>query len=377
MNTQTTGRPTGRARRGRELLARRRRPRGSSRWWSCPSTCGACRSAPSASSPVRVGAATGRSDLETARGLAERVAIAVERVLLWGESRAAERAATRHAGQLRRLMEAALAVNAPLAEPEVLRVLADHARRVLGADRPPSWLPVSSTPRSDGPGLVEVASPATPGGRPRSRARRQCACDLVAASDRPLRRPAGSTRPPIPSAPASRSAPGARCRSPWLAVPARRRVGATRPGHRGARRAGRSVQHRGRVGHGPAGPDGVGGPENARLYQAVQGNEHRLRAVVESSPLAIAELDLTGDGPVVERRGGHPVRLGRRAPTDVPGGVVAATTRAGVGAGASCGTGRRTARPRWARDLATTGPQRRDCSSCRCRPRRCSTTTGR
>ena len=34
---------------------------------------------------------------------------------------------------------------------------------------------------------------------------------------------------------------------------------------------------------------------NARLYQAVQSNEHRLRAVVESSPLAIAEVDMTGD----------------------------------------------------------------------------------
>jgi PAS domain S-box-containing protein len=36
---------------------------------------------------------------------------------------------------------------------------------------------------------------------------------------------------------------------------------------------------------------------NARLYQAVQSNEHRLRAVVESSPLAIAEVDLTAGRP--------------------------------------------------------------------------------
>ena len=34
---------------------------------------------------------------------------------------------------------------------------------------------------------------------------------------------------------------------------------------------------------------------NARLYQAVQSNEHRLRAVVESSPLAIAEVDMAGE----------------------------------------------------------------------------------
>src|ERR1700681_789593 len=76
-----------------------------------------------------------RSDLETAGGLAERVAIAVERVLLWGESRQAEQAATRHAAQLRRLMEAALAVNAPLAESQVLRVLSEHGRRVLDAEQ--------------------------------------------------------------------------------------------------------------------------------------------------------------------------------------------------------------------------------------------------
>ena len=34
--------------------------------------------------------------------------------------------------------------------------------------------------------------------------------------------------------------------------------------------------------------------DNVRLHQAVQGNEERLRTVVESSPLAIAELDLQG-----------------------------------------------------------------------------------
>ena len=49
---------------------------------------------------------------------------------------------------------------------------------------------------------------------------------------------------------------------------------------------------------------------NARLYQAVQSNEHRLRAVVESSPLAIAEVDMTRGGPVVERGGQHACSAG-------------------------------------------------------------------
>ena len=90
-----------------------------------------------------------RSDLETAAGLAERVAIAIERVLLWGESRQAEQAATRHAAQLRRLMEAALAVNAPLAEPQVLRVLSEHADASSTPSRRWSWCsPPASPPPS-------------------------------------------------------------------------------------------------------------------------------------------------------------------------------------------------------------------------------------
>jgi len=47
-----------------------------------------------------------RSDLETAKGVAERVAIAVERVLLWRESREAEQAATQRAAENTRLYHA-------------------------------------------------------------------------------------------------------------------------------------------------------------------------------------------------------------------------------------------------------------------------------
>ena len=35
--------------------------------------------------------------------------------------------------------------------------------------------------------------------------------------------------------------------------------------------------------------------DNARLYQAVESNEERLRALVEAAPLAIVELSLGGE----------------------------------------------------------------------------------
>jgi PAS domain S-box-containing protein len=231
------------------------------------------------------------SDLDTARGLAERVAIAVERVLLWRESRAAEGAATRNAGQLRRLMEAALAVNAPLAESEVLRVVADNARRILGADAA-VVAPVTEGP--DGPGLPEVSSPAVLSAA--DAALVAVACDLVASGDRPVRWP-------WPDDPADAGhrvngdglSAGAGPATPWLAVPLADASGST----------GRAIVVIG----GPGGPFNTEDESvmvllaqmasvalvNARLYQAVQSNEHRLRAVVESSPLAIAEVDLTGD----------------------------------------------------------------------------------
>jgi len=233
------------------------------------------------------------SDLDTARGLAERVAIAVERVLLWRESRAAERAATRNAGQLRRLMEAALAVNAPLAESEVLRVVADHARRILGAD---AAVVAPVTAVSDGPGLVEVCSPAVLG--PSEAALVSVACDLVATSDRPVRWPGadgadGAGRALHTDGPGTSAVVGAAV--PWLAVPLADASGST----------GRVIVVIG----GPGGPFNTEDESvmvllaqmasvalvNARLYQAVQSNEHRLRAVVESSPLAIAEVDLAGE----------------------------------------------------------------------------------
>jgi PAS domain S-box-containing protein len=234
-----------------------------------------------------------RSDLETAAGLAERVAIAVERVLLWGESRQAEQAATRHAAQLRRLMEAALAVNAPLAEPQVLRVLSEHGRRVLDAEQavvivlPPGEL----TPLTDESGAeVAVSAPAAV---PDSLSPVvQAASRLVARANRPLRNTGGLDDVSDPALAAELSASGARA-VPWMAVPL---VDST-----GTRN--RAIVVLGRERSFNAEDESVlvllaqmatVALDNARLYQAVQGNEQRLQAVVESSPLAIAELDLSG-----------------------------------------------------------------------------------
>jgi len=238
-----------------------------------------------------------RSDLETAAGLAERVAIAIERVLLWGESRQAEQAATRHAAQLRRLMEAALAVNAPLAEPQVLRVLSEHARRVLDAEQAVVLvLPSDALHSIEGPSWagesgaeVEVSAPT---GLPDAVSRVvQVAGRLVATANRPLRDTGELDELADPAAP--QSAPSDTRAVPWMAVPL---VDSTATRNRVI-----VVLGRGRSFN--AEDESVlvllaqmatVALDNARLYQAVQGNEQRLQAVVESSPLAIAELDLQG-----------------------------------------------------------------------------------
>jgi len=261
------------------------------------------------------------SDLETAHGLADRVAVAVERVLLWRESRGAEEAAIARADQLRRLTEAALAVNAPLAEAEILRVLADHARQVLGARR----AAVCTIPRRQREGdpddfqvLAAVCSPevvATEIGEVVG-----TACDLVAEFERPLRS-AGGRRSPLGVGPGDDGSgealveglpDGVKLDSsrvpvgtePWIAVPLPTPTGGSR----------RVIVAEGvsptRLEAGSALPGGFGTPDesvlvllaqiasvalvNADLYQEVRGSERRLRAVVESSPLAIAELAMNG-----------------------------------------------------------------------------------
>ncbi|MHB8439761.1 MAG: GAF domain-containing protein [Acidimicrobiales bacterium] len=215
-----------------------------------------------------------RSDLDTALGLAERVAIAVERVLLWRETRNAEVAATRSASQLRRLVEAALGVNAALEEPEVLRVLADHARHVVDA----TLAIVASTGRRDAL-VVELVSKGEVVSSMPDEGLVEDACRKVLESQHPMRSP----RAP--------SAAG------WIGLPLAGSLGPDSAGRRAL-----VVFH-------PPDREFPGevesllvllaqmasvALENARLYQAVQGNEERLRAVVDSSPLAIAELDVHG-----------------------------------------------------------------------------------
>jgi PAS domain S-box-containing protein len=238
-----------------------------------------------------------RSDLETARGLAERVAIAVERVLLWSESRQAELAATRHAGQLRRLMEAALAVNAPLAEPQVLRVVSEHARRVLDADqsvvlvipadaRADAGAAVEGLPEVDSFPEVEVTAPT---GLSDVALMVYAACRAVTRTNRPMR-----SDDEVDADPAMVVVDPHDGRTvPWVAVPLGDSTGVNP----------RALVVLGRDRAFNAEDESVlvllaqmatVALDNARLYQAVQGNEQRLQAVVESSPVAIAELDLHG-----------------------------------------------------------------------------------
>ncbi|HUC38283.1 MAG TPA: ATP-binding protein [Acidimicrobiales bacterium] len=280
------------------------------------------------------------SDLETAHGLAERVAVAIERVLLWRESRGAEEEAVARASQLRVLMEAALAVNAPLSEPEILAVLAEHARRVMGSER--AW--VCTLPRSgQRPADERRPTEASLAGREHADAYEgeaavmavvsspavapeelgelvPAVCDLVVEFDQPLRS-AGARRPTaIGSQQQEGDAPEVddlpdglqfelsrvpKAEKPWIAVPVPGAYGQGRrvivlEGMSGAERSSPWAQ-----------ADAFGAQDesvlellaqiasvalvNAHLYQEVRGSERRLRAVVESSPLAIAELSPGGD----------------------------------------------------------------------------------
>ena len=120
----------------------------------------------------------------------------------------------------------------------------------------------------------------------------QAASRLVAGANRPLRNAGGLDEVGDPAMAAALATSGARA-VPWMAVPL---VDST-----GTRN--RAIVVLGRERSFNAEDESVlvllaqmatVALDNARLYQAVQGNEQRLQAVVESSPLAIAELDLSG-----------------------------------------------------------------------------------
>jgi len=221
-----------------------------------------------------------RSDLDAARSLAGRVGVAMERVRLWREGRETEHAATRHAEQLARLVDAALAVNAPLVEHDVLDLLAEHARRVLEAERAVVFSPATEA-------QVEAAAAIGSGApqNPLSLAARE----LVRAARRPLR--SSESRPEH----------GGDSMLAWAEVsPARQWIGM--PIRSGG--ADRVLVVVGHVGQGFDAEDesmlillgqlAASALDNARLYGTIHENEQRLSAAVESSPLAIAELDLEG-----------------------------------------------------------------------------------
>jgi PAS domain S-box-containing protein len=237
------------------------------------------------------------SDLKTARELADRVGVAIERVASWRASQVAGNAALNYAERLQQLVAAGLVVNAQLAEEEVLELLAEHAHRVLAAE----VVMISAQP-GGGP-LTEKVWPPKPG---RDGTGRELLASVAAASEAVARSGLASRGPEdlVPGGPVGVPTAGTNGRGKslrparpvcWLAVPitgpegecTRVVVALGTPGRRFsaddesvltllAQMASVALQ-------------------NAQLYADVRSNERRLEAVVEASPLAIAELDLSGD----------------------------------------------------------------------------------
>ncbi len=317
-----------------------------------------------------------RSDLETAAGLAERVAIAVERVLLWGESRQAEQAATRHAGQLRRLMEAALAVNAPLAEPQVLRVLSEHGRRVLDAEQAvvltlsPGDLPPDADETAE---RVEVSAPAAV---PDSLAPVvQAASRLVAGANRPLRDSGGLDEGGDPVVAAALASSGGAPSRGWPSRSWIRPGPATGPSSSSAGN-GRSTPRTNR--------SSSCWPRWPRWPSTTPASIKRSRATSSVSKRWWSPRPWPSPSSTSRvRRGGGTARRGRcwggvrrrRTSCRIVSCASPPPTRWPAPRSGACGTGPGTAKRRWACSsgrCATT-----NCSSCRCRRRRCWTTTAR
>jgi signal transduction histidine kinase/ActR/RegA family two-component response regulator len=178
------------------------------------------------------------SDQRVVEEIANRSAIAVERAMLYSETRQAAIAAERRAEQLSRLIEAAISLNPSSSPADLLVTLVDQATLVLQAPRAHAWL--------DGDNGVEAEI----GERP----------DKAARARSPLVDAAGHE-------------------VGYLSVTR------TEDEHFSAgddavltllaRLASAAVQ-------------------NARLYDDVRVREQRLQALFEASPLAILELDVSG-----------------------------------------------------------------------------------
>jgi PAS domain S-box-containing protein len=189
-----------------------------------------------ATSPRRRGFRS--SDQAVVDEVANRIAIAVERALLYSETRQAAIAAERRAEQLSRLIEAAIALNPSSSPADLLDTLVDQATQVLQAPRAHAWLDSDD-------GFESEVGP----------------------------RPASAERAGSPLVDAEGKEVG------YLSV--------SRTGHEAftagddavltllARLASAAVQ-------------------NARLYDDVRVREQRLQALFEASPLAILELDVRG-----------------------------------------------------------------------------------
>ena len=220
------------------------------------------------------------SDLEAAGTLAGTVAATAERMLLFRQGKALSASADRRADRLRRLVETALVVSTPLSEREVLQVLAEHARRVLGCQR------VVVTSRRHG-FAVEMSCPPDP-----------TDLELTAVEDATDRVLGGSRSAQESSTMGVASFRVVEAKSTttpdWVAAPVDHATGTV----------GRAMVALG-TGSEPFGPDDEAvlallarmasvALERAALYETLRSNEQRLTVLVESSPLAIAELDLDG-----------------------------------------------------------------------------------
>ncbi|MGC8472606.1 MAG: GAF domain-containing protein [Acidimicrobiales bacterium] len=239
------------------------------------------------------------SDLQTAGELAERVAVAIERVRSWRASQRAGEVAFRYAERLRRLVDASLVVNSQFGEDHILQLLVEHTQRALDAD-----VAVVSARPSGGP-LAEKAWPP------------ECAVDhalrdddvrgvVLAASDVVARTAEVARGPDEWSAGPSGSGASASPFSAVVAAAALRVRGWVAAPVTGATGEVRRVV----VAAGPPGTQFSAEDEsvltllaqmasvalrNAHLYAEVVGNEQRLQTLVDSSPLAIAELRATGE----------------------------------------------------------------------------------
>jgi PAS domain S-box-containing protein len=231
------------------------------------------------------------SDLKTAIELADRVGVAIDRVVAWREAQVAGNAALGYAQRLQQLVEAGLVVNAQLAEEEVLELLAEHAHRVLDADL------VAITVGREGEAIPERIWP--PHALRSGSKNEQIVWKLAAEASEQVARTGLAAR----SSGGFSSESGETTRDPkvtagshsWLAVPIVGSEGECSTVVVVLGQRGRSFSDDDESVLTLLAQMASVALQNATLYADVRSNERRLQAVVESSPLAIAELDLSGD----------------------------------------------------------------------------------